>query len=117
MYVQGFIVPVAAGNKDAYAATAERFWPIARDHGALSHVECWEEDVRDGEVTDFRRAVDAREGERIVFAWMIWPDKATADAAHEKVMADPRMAEFGDMPFDGARMVHGGFTPLVERHA
>lgn len=117
MYVQGFVVAVPEGNKAAYADTAERFWAILRDHGALSNVECWEADVRDGHTTDFRRAVKIEEGEKVVFAWVTWPDKATADAAGEKMMRDPRMAEFGDMPFDGKRMIHGGFEPLVERHA
>jgi uncharacterized protein YbaA (DUF1428 family) len=118
MYVQGFVIPVPEGNKDAYRRVAEKFWPIVKDYGALSQVECWEADVKDGASTDFRTAVKAQAGERIVFAWITWPDRATADASHEKLMADPRMAEqFGaadgsDMPFDGRRMIIGGFEPL-----
>jgi uncharacterized protein YbaA (DUF1428 family) len=118
MYVQGFVIPVPEGNKDAYREVARKFWDIARDYGALSQIECWEADVKDGTTTDFRMAVKAEGGEKIVFSWMTWPDRATADAAHEKLMADPRMAEqFGapdgsDMPFDGKRMIIGGFDPL-----
>ncbi|MCR2835084.1 DUF1428 domain-containing protein [Parerythrobacter lacustris] len=121
MYVQGFVIPVPEGKKDAYREVAEKFWPIAKDHGALSQVECWEADVKDGTTTDFRMAVKAEGGEKIVFSWMTWPDKATADASHDKLMADPRMAEhFGDgsdMPFDGKRMIFGGFEPIFEQQA
>jgi uncharacterized protein YbaA (DUF1428 family) len=123
MYIQGFVVPVPGGKKEAYREVAEKFWPIARDYGCTAHVEAWEADIKDGEHTDFRRAVDLQEGEKVVFSWMIWPDKATADAAHEKMMADPRMAEqFGapdgsDMPFDGKRMVFGGFDAIVNKVA
>ena len=115
MYVQGFIVPVPADKQDAYREMAEKFWPIARDNGALEHVEAWEADVEDGKRTDFRRAVALEKGEKVVFSWVTWPDKATADANHEKMMNDPRFEEFGaEMPFDGKRMVFGGFEPIVE---
>lgn len=121
MYVQGFIVPVPESAKQAYRDVAESFWPIAKDYGCTAHVEAWEADVKDGQYTDFRRAVDLREGEKVVFSWMIWPDKQTADAAHDKMMADPRMEEqFGDgsaMPFDGKRMVIGGFDAIVNKEA
>jgi uncharacterized protein YbaA (DUF1428 family) len=118
MYVQGFVIPVPEGNKDAYREVARKFWAIAKDYGALSQIECWEADVKDGTTTDFRMAVKAESGEKIVFSWMSWPDRATADAAHEKLMSDPRMeTDFGapdgsDMPFDGKRMIIGGFDPL-----
>ena len=123
MYVNGFIVPVPAGNKNAYLEVAEKFWPIARDYGCTGHVEAWEADVKDGEHTDFRRAVDLKEGEKVVFSWMTWPDKTTADAAHDKMMADERMETmFGapdgsDMPFDGKRMVIGGFEVIMHKEA
>lgn len=123
MYIQGFLVPVPADKKDAYREVAEKFWPIARAYGCTAHVEAWEADIKDGERTDFRRAVDLQDGEKVVFAWMIWPDKETADASHETMMADPRMEEqFGaadgsDMPFDGKRMVFGGFDVLMHREA
>ena len=116
MYVQGFIVPVPAGKQDAYREMAEKFWPIAHDNGAIEHVETWEADVTDGKQTDFRKAVALKDGEKVVFSWVVWPDKATADASNEKMMSDPRMQEFGgEMPFDGKRMVYGGFEPILEK--
>jgi uncharacterized protein YbaA (DUF1428 family) len=117
MYVNGFVAPVPKDNKDAYIDVARKFWPLAKEFGALSQTECWEADVRDGHTTDFRRAVKAEEGEKIVFAWVVWPDKATADAAEKKMMEDPRMEDFGEMPFDGKRMIFGGFEPIVEEKA
>ena len=118
MYISGFVVPVPADKKDEYRDIAERFWEIAKDYGALTQVETWEADVKDGKHTDFRRAVDLQPGEKVVFSWMIWKDRATADASHEKMMTDPRMEAFGTgMPFDGKRMIFGGFEPLVVREA
>ena len=118
MYIQGFIVPVPADKQDEYREVAEKFWPIAHDNGAIEHVEAWETDVSDGKQTDFRRAVALEDGEKVVFSWVAWPDKATADASHDKMMTDPRMKEFtGPMPFDGKRMVVGGFEPIVEQGA
>ncbi len=117
MYINGFIVAVPAGNKQAYKDVAEKFWPLVRDYGALSQTECWEADVKDGHTTDFRRAVKAQGDEKIVFAWIAWPDQATADEASTKMMEDPRMEAFGDMPFDGKRMVYGGFETLVQKEA
>ena len=118
MYVQGFVIPVPAASKEAYRKVAEDFWPIARDHGALGQFECWEADIADGKHTDFRRAVALQEGERVVFSWVLWPDRATCDASHEKLMADERMAQFAmPMPFDGNRMIMGGFEPIFWQQA
>ena len=118
MYVNGFILAVPEDNKAAYKEVAEKFWDIVKDFGATAQVECWEADVQDGHTTDFRRAVQCKDGEKIVFSWVTWPDKATSDASHEKMMADPRMEEMGtEMPFDGKRMVFGGFEPLVWKEA
>ena len=118
MYIQGFIVPVPAEKQDAYRDMAEKFWPVARDNGAIEHVEAWESDVSDGKQTDFRRAVALEEGEKVVFSWVVWPDKATADANNEKMMSDPRMEFMGkDMPFDAERMVYGGFEPILNEGA
>ncbi|MXO76047.1 DUF1428 family protein [Altererythrobacter aerius] len=119
-YVNGFLVPVPADKKDEYRDVAEKFWDIARDYGALSHVEAWEIDVKDGQWTDFRKAVDLKDGEKVVFSWMTWPDKETADASEARMMADERMKQWGDgaaMPFDGKRMVFGGFEPIVWKEA
>jgi uncharacterized protein YbaA (DUF1428 family) len=116
MYIQGFVIPVPEGNKEAYRNMAEKFWEIAKDYGALSQVEAWEADIKDGTLTDFRRAVNLQPGEKVVFAWMTWKDRATADASHDKLIADPRMEQFGaNMPFDGKRMIFGGFESLVVR--
>jgi uncharacterized protein YbaA (DUF1428 family) len=82
--------------------------------GATRILECWGDDVPDGKVTDFRRAVQANEDEAVVFSWVEWPDKATRDTGIEKFMKDPRMEAAGDMPFDGKRMIFGGFAPVVE---
>ena len=117
MYVTGFVLAVPEGNRQAYIDVAEKFWPIVKEFGALSQVECWEADVEDGKTTDFRRATKAEKGEKIVFSWVTWPDKATADAGNQKMMEDPRMADFGEMPFDGMRMVYGGFEPIVQKEA
>lgn len=120
MYVNGFVVPVPAEHKDAYLQMAAEFWEIARDYGCLAHVEAWEADVKDGQWTDFRKAVDLKAGEKVVFSYMTWPDRATADAAHEKMMSDERMEKWGDgsaMPFDGKRMVFGGFDAIVNEQA
>ena len=117
MYVSGFVLAVPEASKEAYKDVAERFWDIVKDFGATGQFECWEADVQDGHTTDFRRATKCEEGERIVFSWVTWPDKATADASQDKMMADPRMEQFGDMPFDGKRMIYGGFEPLVWKEA
>lgn len=117
MYVNGFIVPVPESKKDAYRDAAALFWDIARRHGALSQVEAWEVEVADGHTTDFRQAVKIEPGEKVVFSWVTWPDKVTADAAHVAMMEDPAMEAMSDMPFDGKRMIFGGFEPIFEQHS
>lgn len=116
MYVNGFVVPVPEANKDAYREQAEEFWNFAQDSGALQQMEAWEADVPKGEVTDFHRAVQAGDDEKVVFSWITWPDKATADAFNEKMMNDERMKEaMSEMPFDGKRMIYGGFEPILTK--
>ena len=88
--------------------------PLFKEFGATRLVENWGDDVPEGKVTDFRGAVKAKEGETVVFSWMEYPSKEARDAANEKMMSDPRMKEFGDMPFDGQRMIFGGFAPIVD---
>ncbi|NVD46053.1 DUF1428 domain-containing protein [Qipengyuania atrilutea] len=112
-YVNGFVLAVPEDSKQAYIDTAEKFWTLAHEFGAISQVECWEVDVKDGHTTDFRMATKAKDGEKIVFSWVTWPDRETAKAAEKKMMEDPRMEEFGEMPFDGKRMIYGGFEPVV----
>ena len=116
-YVQGFLLAVPAANKDAYRKMSEDAWPIFRKHGCLSTQENWGEDTKDGEVTSFPMAVKLEPGEVVVFSWMEWPDKATHDTAWEAIMSDPEMAAMTEMPFDGMRMMWGGFTPLFTAEA
>jgi uncharacterized protein YbaA (DUF1428 family) len=111
-YVDGFLIPVPDAKKDAYQAHETRWWPWFRDRGATRLVVCWGDDVPAGKVTDFRRAVDLKDGETVVFAWMTWPDKAVRDAAFATMAGDEM--DPADMPFDGARMVFGGFVPIID---
>ncbi len=114
-YVQGFVIPVPVANRDAYRDMAAKTAPIFREYGAERVVECWGDALPDGHTTDFRKAVKAEEGENVVFSWIVWPDKATADAAHEKIWSDPRMTKpDGPIPFDGKRMIFGGFVPIFD---
>lgn len=112
-YVTGFLTPVPTANKARYVESARVAWPLFSKYGALSQVESWGDRIEDGKTTDFKRAVKLEEGEQVVFSWITWPDKATADAAWEKMQADPAMEAF-DMPFDGKRMIWGGFEVVFE---
>lgn len=113
-YIQGFVVPVKTSNKEAYRAMAARAAPMFQEYGAKRIVEAWGEDVPDGKVTDFRRAVQATADETVVFAWIVWPDRATCDAAARKMQADERMKPEGEMPFDMQRMIFGGFAAIFD---
>jgi len=112
-YIDGFVIPVPAGNKEAYRELAAKAAPIFVEHGATRVVECWGDDVPDGKVTDFRRAVNAEGGEVVVFSWIVWPSREARDEGNKKVMADPRMKMEG-APFDGKRMIFGGFSTLFD---
>lgn len=111
-YYTGSIAAVPAANKDKYRAHATAMWPVFKTFGASGMVESWGVDVPKGTHTDFQGAVDAKEGEEIVFSWIAWPDKATADASWEKMQNDPIMQTVPEMPFDGSRMIFGGFVPV-----
>jgi uncharacterized protein YbaA (DUF1428 family) len=114
-YFEGFIVPVPESNKGAYQKHASDFAPLVQDVGVHRMVESWESDVPEGTVTDFRKAVDGKPDEKIVFSFFEYPSRAERDAANEKFMSDPRMQEMGkDMPFDGKRMIMGGFESIVD---
>jgi len=113
-YVQGFLIPVKEGDKQRYLDLATKAAPVFADYGALGTVECWGDDVPDGKRTDMKRAVKAEPDEKIVFSWVWWPDKATCDAAAEKLMADERMQPDGELPFNPQRMIYGGYEPAYE---
>src|SRR5215217_711249 len=114
-YIEGFIVAVPIANKDAYVHHATSFAPLIRELGATRMVESWSDDVPEGKVTDFRKSVQAKDDEAVVLSWFEYPDRAARDAANEKMMSDPRMKEIGAaMPFDGKRMIYGGFDTIVD---
>jgi uncharacterized protein YbaA (DUF1428 family) len=112
-YIDGFVVPVPADKKEAYRALAAKMAPMFKEFGATRIVECWGDDVPDGKVTDFKRAVKTEGDEVVVFSWIEWPSKTVRDAGNEKMRKDPRMTP-QDMPFDGKRMIYGGFEVLSE---
>ena len=115
-YVDGFVVPVPADNKEKYLAASRRMSALCRKLGATRMVECWGDDVPDGKVTDFKRAVDAKDGETVVFSWIEWPSKEVRDKGSKAMMEDPEMKDM-DMPFDGKRMIYGGFATLLDTAA
>lgn len=112
-YIDGFLIPVPEGNKGKYKDMAAKAAAIILEHGAEKIVECWGDDLPDGKLTDFKMAVKAENGENVVFSWVIWPSKAARDEGNKKIMSDPRM-DMGDFPFDGKRMIFGGFSILLE---
>jgi uncharacterized protein YbaA (DUF1428 family) len=117
-YVDGFVIAVPKANKQKFIEHANKGGSVFTELGATRILECWGDDVPEGNVTDFRRAVQATDEETVVFSWVEWPDKATRDAAmgkmDELMKTDPRMnPEKNPMPFDGKRMIFGGFSPVV----
>lgn len=114
-YVDGFLIPVSPDQKDAFFDLARRAAPVFLEHGATRVVEAWGDDLPDGKATDFNRATKVTNGEKVVFAWIEWPSRAVRDAGQAKVMADPRMQDPGTVPFDGKRMIFGGFLPILDQ--
>ncbi len=118
-YIDGFVIACPVANKQAFIEHARKADPVFIELGAIRIYECWGDEVPVGQVTDFRMAVKAEDGEAVLFSWIEWPDKATRDAAMAKMMNgdfanDPRMDQkLNPMPFDGKRMIYGGFTPVV----
>ena len=115
-YIDGFVVPLPRENIDAYRALAERAGQIWREHGALSFRECIADDVKPGFLTSFPQAVQLKDNEVVVFSWIEFASREARDAINEKVMNDPRMAGMMDsdkLPFDGKRMIYGGFKELI----
>lgn len=114
MYVDGFVCAVPAANQDAYRRYAELAAGIFKEQGALDCVECWGDDVPEGKVNSMHTAVQRKDDETVVFSWITWPDRATRDAGLQKVFADPRLqSDVNPMPFDGSRMIFGGFKMIV----
>ena len=114
-YVDGFVCAVPSANKEAYRNYAQQASVVFKEHGALSFVECWGDDVPEGKVNSMHTAVMRKPDETVVFSWITWPDKATRDAGMQKVFADPRLKpDVNPMPFDGSRMIFGGFEMIVE---
>jgi uncharacterized protein YbaA (DUF1428 family) len=114
-YVDGFVVAVPKQKLDAYQALARTAGEVWKEHGALSYVECIADDVPYGELTSFPRAVQAKEDEVVVFSWITYESRERRDAVNARVMADPRLKhEMSNMPFDGRRMIYGGFTSFLE---
>jgi uncharacterized protein YbaA (DUF1428 family) len=118
-YIDGFVIACPENKKQAFIDHARIADAMFIEMGAVRIVECWGDDVPEGKTTDFRMAVKAEAGEAVLFSWIEWPDKATRDAAMAKMMdpnnQDPRMdPALNPMPFDGKRMIFGGFVPVVD---
>ena len=115
-YLDGFVAAVPAANKQAYLKHAQDAAIVFKEYGALRVVESWDDDVPEGKLTSFPLAVQCKADEVVVFAWITWPSKLVRDSAWEKIMADPRMNEKDNpMPFDGKRMIYGGFQIIMEK--
>jgi uncharacterized protein YbaA (DUF1428 family) len=113
-YVDGFVIAVPTANRDAYREHAERAAKVFKKFGALSVVECWGDDVPEGKLTSFPLAVQRKEDETVVFSWVTWPSRKVRDDGWKEVMADPSLqSDTNPMPFDGKRMIYGGFETIV----
>jgi len=114
VYVDGFVVAVPTAKKQTYLQHAETAGKVFKEYGALTVVECWGDDVPDGKLTSFPMAVKREANETVVFSWITWPDRAKRDQGMKSAMADPRIAAIGSaMPFDGKRMIYGGFETIL----
>jgi uncharacterized protein YbaA (DUF1428 family) len=114
-YIDGFVAAVPTVNRDAYRDHAQKAALVFKEYGAVKLVECWGDDVPDGKLTSFPMAVRKKDDETVVFSWIVWPSKLVRDEGMKKVMADPRTRSgVNPMPFDGKRLIYGGFEILVE---
>lgn len=114
-YVDGFVVPVPTANREIYREFAENAAAIFKEHGALQVVECWGDDVPEGKVTSFPMSIKRKDDETVVFAWIVWPSRQSRDEGMKAVMADQRLQpEKNPMPFDGQRLIYGGFEVIVD---
>ncbi|MES2932991.1 MAG: DUF1428 domain-containing protein [Pseudomonadota bacterium] len=117
-YIDGFILPLPKDKLEAYREVANKSGAIWREHGALQFCECIADDVKPGKLTSFPQSVNLEDGETVVFSWILYESRAHRDQVNDKVMKDPRMADMMKpeaMPFDGKRMVYGGFEVLIDR--
>jgi uncharacterized protein YbaA (DUF1428 family) len=113
-YVDGFVAAVPTANRDAYRRHAQIAAAVFREHGALAVVECWGDDVPEGKLTSFPMAVKRKDDETVVFSWITWPSRQARDEGLKNVMSDSRVQpEFNPMPFDGRRLIYGGFEVIV----
>jgi uncharacterized protein YbaA (DUF1428 family) len=113
--VDGFVAAVPNAKRDAYQAHAVGMAALFREFGALRVVETWGDDVPEGKLTSFQLAVQRTEDETVVFSWVEWPSKELRDAGWQAMMQDPRMEQAGEMPFDGKRMIYGGFQMIMDQ--
>jgi uncharacterized protein YbaA (DUF1428 family) len=112
-YVDGFVLAVTTANRNAYREFAQAAALVIKEHGALGVVECWGDDVPEGKLTSFPMAVQRKENETVVFSWITWPSRAARDVGMKAAMEDPRLRD-AEMPFDGKRMIYGGFEVIVD---
>lgn len=114
-YVDGFVLAVPTANQETYRKHAQAAAAVFKEYGALKVVECWGDDVPEGKVTSFPMAVKRQPDETVVFSWIVWPSREVRDQAMEKVMLDPRLQpDQNPMPFDGQRLIYGGFEMIVD---
>jgi uncharacterized protein YbaA (DUF1428 family) len=113
-YVDGYVLAVPTASRAAYQKIAEDAAIVFKEYGALKVVECWGDDVPEGKLTSFPMAVKCEENETVVFSWIVWPSREVRDRGNQMVMADPRMQPNMEMPFDGKRLIYGGFEILME---
>jgi uncharacterized protein YbaA (DUF1428 family) len=115
-YIDGFVFAVPTKNRELFKKHAEDGAIVFKEHGALRVIECWGDDVSDGEVTSFPMAVKCKDDETVVFSWVEWPSRKVRDAGMKAIMEDPRLApDVNPMPFDGKRLIYGGFEVIVNR--
>lgn len=115
-YVDGFVAAVPTANREAFIRHASDAAVVFREYGVLQVVECWGDDVPQGKQTSFPMAVKCREDETVVFSWLVWPSREVRDGAMPRLMEDPRLQpDANPMPFDGQRLIYGGFDVVVDQ--
>ncbi|MEI2735078.1 MAG: DUF1428 domain-containing protein [Rhodoblastus sp.] len=115
MYIDGFVAAVPTANRDKYLAHARAAAVVFREAGALKVTECWGDDVPEGKLTSFPMAVQRKDDETVIFSWIAWPSRAARDKGMKQAMEDPRLSpEKNPMPFDGKRMIYGGFEVVLD---